>query len=152
MSRIDPGQHHETLIEEAPELPSERSTGIVFAVVSVIAAVFLRHHTLAMTTAGAVALGFLALALLAPAALGPLNRAWFRLALLLNRAVSPVIMLAIYGLVIVPAGLLMQALRDPLQLKPRAGSGTTTGIGTGTHSYWIARTPASAPTSMRDQF
>ena len=134
------GHHHESLTEAPPELASERSTGLVFAAVAAIAAVLLRHHLAFAGTAAAIAAAFAAVAMLWPSALAPLNRAWFRLALVLNRFVSPVVMFVIYAVVIVPAGLVMQRLRDPLQ---RAR-------GSGRASYWIERT--APQTDMRDQF
>ena len=83
----------------------------------------------------------LATAFLAPAWLAPLNRAWFKLALLLNRVVSPVVMFVIYAGVIVPFGLVMQLLRDPLAAKRPERA-----------SHWIDRSQSSPMTSMRDQF
>lgn len=136
------GHHHESFSEGATPLPSERSTGLVFAAMAAVAAVLLRTHAYAALAAGlaAVVLGLFALAW--PHLLAPMNRAWFRFALLLNRIISPAVMLVIYAVVIVPAGLLMQRLRDPLRLKSR---GAVT-------SYWIERSASVPPSSMRDQF
>lgn len=136
------GHDHETIDEAPPPLPSERSTGLVFAVATLIAALLLRHIPLALWLLGATSLTFLALALIQPQRLAPLNRAWFRLALFLNRFVSPVVMFLIYAGVIVPAGLLMQAVRDPLQARGRGKP----------DSYWINRADGLPRTGMRDQF
>ncbi len=136
------GHHHEHFQDTPPPLPSERSTGLVFAAVSMFAALLLRHHVMVALFTGLASLAFLTLALARPVALAPLNRAWFRLALMLNRVVSPVVMFVIYATVIVPAGLAMQRLRDPLQRKT-AKARTT---------YWIDRADGITPTSMRDQF
>lgn len=136
------GRHHETLIDAPPPLPSERSTGLVFAAVSLIAAALARHAPAAAWTFATASLVFLMLALARPALLAPLNKAWFRLALMLNRIVSPVTMFLIYASVIVPAGLLMQSVRDPLQRKGRGDR----------DSYWIERDTQASPTGMRDQF
>lgn len=139
---MDSGQHHEHFADTPPPLPSERATGLVFAAVFAIATLALRHHTWAALTSGLTSLVFLTLALTRPLILAPLNRAWFKLALLLNRIVSPVVMFVLYAGVIVPAGLAMQALRDPLQQKvPVRGQ-----------TYWIDRKNGPPPTSMRDQF
>lgn len=136
------GQLHEGFAETPPPMPSERSTGLVFAAVSLIVAALVRHHPLAATAAGVVALAFAATSVWAPHLLAPLNRAWFRFALLLNRFLSPVVMLVLYCVVIVPAGLAMQLLRDPLGKRAR-----------GAHpSYWIERSASPARSDMRDQF
>lgn len=136
------GQHHEHLQDMPPPLPSERSTGIVFATVFLIFTLLLRHHAAAAIATGVVSFAFLTLALVRPQTLAPLNRAWFKLALLLNRFVSPVVMFVIYAVVIVPAGLVMQRLRDPLQRDAHNLRA----------SYWIDRTSGLPPTTMRDQF
>jgi hypothetical protein len=94
----------------------------------------------------ALALGalFLLLALALPRLLGPLNRAWMKFGLLLNRIVSPVAIGVVYYLALVPTALLMRVFgKLPLQLKydPAAAS------------YWIARKPPGPdPQSMNDQF
>lgn len=123
-------------------MPSERSTGLVFAVVGVVVAILGRNHALIATMAATAAVAFAATALWVPRLLGPLNRAWFRFAVLLNRFMSPVVMLVLYAMVIVPAGLIMQLVRDPLGKRSRGAR----------QSYWIERSTQSPPTSMRDQF
>lgn len=142
VSQMSKGQFHEGFAEAPPAMPSERSTGLVFAGVSVILAILARNHAVIASMAASAALAFAATALWAPRLLGPLNRAWFRFALLLNRFVSPVVMLVLYAVVIVPAGLLMQLMRDPLGKNAR---GTQA-------SYWIERSSGVSRTSMRDQF
>lgn len=134
--------HHETLHERPVELPSERSTGLVFAAVFVIAAAIFRSNVplaLGLLAGGA---GFAAIALFRPMVLGPLNRLWFRFALLLNKIVAPVIMFVLFAVVIVPAGLLMQLFRDPLQAARRDER----------DSYWIARKANASTSTMHDQF
>jgi uncharacterized membrane protein len=137
------GGFHESYAVEAVAPPTPRSTGLVFAGATLIGAVLLRNST-PVVPAGlaAASIGFLLTSLMAPALLGPLNAAWFRLALLLNRIVSPVVMLLLFLVAIVPFGLVMQLKRDPLRKRRSAGSG----------SYWIARDRATAPSCMRNQF
>lgn len=91
------GRHHERLDDTPPPMPSERATGLIFATLSMIAALLLRHFPATMWTLAASSIGFLTLTLAWPGALAPLSRAWFRLALLLNRFISPVVMFAIYA-------------------------------------------------------
>ena len=75
------------------KLGSDRSFGIVFAVVFALIASYPFYwgktpHWWAL----AIAVGFLAVAVLRPSALRPLNLLWFRFGLLLNKIVSPVVM------------------------------------------------------------
>ena len=134
--------HHETLHEAKVDPPSEFSTGIVFAVVATIVALIFRNSAGVWMPALAAAGAFAGLAFLAPTILRPLNIAWFRFALLLNRFVSPVIMGVIFVIAIVPFGLIMQLRHDPLR-KSRAAFAD---------SYWIKRPERTANASMRDQF
>ena len=133
---------HESFEEKQLPLPPDRSTGLVFAVVALILAVLFRHNfpvAIPALTASGV---FVLLALFRPALLRPLNIAWMRFAGLLARLVNPLVMGLIYLVLIVPAGLLMQLLRDPLRRKRPQ-----------TASYWVSRTADNtAPTSMKNQF
>jgi hypothetical protein len=126
---IDPAAH------DAPTLPRERTFGLFFAALALGLGVF-RHFAhgdrwLALgLVALAVALAVLALA--APRVLAPLNRAWFRLGLLLARVVNPIVLSLLFFLVITPFALVLRALgRDALRLRPRADATT----------YWIDRDP-----------
>jgi hypothetical protein len=57
------GRHHERLDETPPPMPSERATGLIFATVSMIAALLLRHFPTTMWTLAASSLGFLTVTL-----------------------------------------------------------------------------------------
>lgn len=133
---------HEHFEQQPPPMPSPRSTGLVFAAVALIVAVVWRTQLEVAGTALASSAAFATLAWLAPGRLEPLNTAWFRFALLLNRIVSPVVMLVLFAIVIVPAGLIMQRRYDPLLARRRAGRST----------YWISRGEQSRTTDMRNQF
>ncbi len=91
----------------------------------------------------AIAILLLTAALIKPSALGPLNRLWMKLGLLLHRIVNPIVMgLLFYG-TIWPTSLVMRMRgRDLLRLKREPSSDT----------YWIARAPGPQPETMRDQF
>lgn len=134
--------HHETLHEAKIEPPSEFSTGIVFACVAAIVAAIFRHSPEVWIAALTAAGGFAGLAYVAPKVLRPLNIAWFRFALLLNRFVSPIIMGIIFVIAIIPFGLIMQLRHDPLR-RARAADAD---------SYWIKRPERNVGASMRDQF
>ena len=122
--------------------PSERSTGLVFAaMVAIVAAVWYRHPAV-WIPAGGLALGFLLISLLAPWVLRPLNLLWFRFSMLLYRIVNPVVMLLMYAVAIVPTGLIMQRLRDPLQATRRPAQKT----------YWVESLADPYGASMKNQF
>ena len=133
---------HERYREAPPAPPSARATGLVFCVVAlIIAGVFYANLAVAMPALG-VAFAFALASWLQPNLLEPLNRAWFRLSLLLNRIVNPIVMLLIYLLAIVPSGLIMQLLRDPLRKKRACRE----------DSYWSVRDPSASSSSMTQQF
>lgn len=115
-------------------MPSERSTGLVFAGVGLVAAYFLRATPWALWAAIAASVTFAAISLLRPGLLRTLNVAWFRLSLLLNRIVSPVVMLVLFCVTIVPFGVVMQMCRDPLRRRRAADART----------YWIERSPSGS--------
>ncbi len=139
-------QFHEDLgREDETQGSSDRSFGLVFAAVCALMAALGwwkgRPHAPYWTGAAAT---FATVALARPSLLGPLNRAWTRLGLLLFHVVNPIVMFLLYVLAIVPVGLVMRILgKDPLRLRfePVAAS------------YWIPREPPGpAPETMKDQF
>jgi hypothetical protein len=133
---------HEQYVSDPGQLPSERSTGLVFTAAALVAAYLWRLSPTALAIALVVAGCLLLVSLLAPHLLRPLNVAWFKLALLLNKIVSPVVMLAVFLLAIVPFGFFMQRRRDPLH-KHRRRDAT---------SYWIERDRNGPVNSMTNQF
>jgi len=88
-----------------------------------------RGHTTVSTVFGVVA-GLLVLAgTIAPARLGPVYRAWMRLAELISRVTTPVFMGVLYFLVIMPVGVVRRRFgKNPLVHAPASDS------------YWIPRT------------
>lgn len=90
------------------------------------------------------AVGLLATTWLKPTWLGPLNHAWFKLGLVLNGVVSPIVMgLLFYGAVVPIALILRRNGKDLLQLalQPEA------------ETYWIPREPAGPlPGTFDKQF
>jgi Saxitoxin biosynthesis operon protein SxtJ len=124
---------------------SNRSFGLVFGGFFVLVALLPPIHGGSVRLwALAVAAAFFAAAFFAPRLLQPLNRAWFRLGLLMHHVVNPVIMAVMFYGAILPMALLVRALgKDLLRLKrdPKADS------------YWIEREPPGpAPGSMSKQF
>jgi hypothetical protein len=133
---------HESYGHAAVKPPSERSTGLVFACVALLVAAWWRSTPSILWIALGAAAALAAVSLVAPKLLKPLNFAWFQIGRLLHRVVNPVVMLAMFVLVFLPAGLIMRLRHDPLRSRRARGPGAT---------YWIDRT-ASAPSAMTNQF
>lgn len=131
---------HESFQQGEVKPPSDRSTGLVFAVVAVIVAALWRNAPTVPWIALGVAAILLIVSLAVPVALRPLNWIWFRIGLLLHRVMNPLIMLAMFALVFVPGGLIMRIWHDPLRSR-RVASGS---------SYWINRQKSNG--SMTNQF
>ena len=131
---------------KAVALPSDRSFGFTFVVVFGLLA-FWAGWTGRSTTLGIFA-GLSAItlvtALLRARLLHPLNRAWMRFGAALHVVVNPIVLGAIYFLVIAPVGIGMRlAGRDALRRRMEPDA----------RSYWIDRTPPGpAPDSLPHQF
>lgn len=138
---------HESYDNEHPGMPTERSTGQVFAGVAAFAALILFYSndytiTNGVIIAAVIAVSFAILAQFAPAILKPLNIIWFKFSLILFKIMNPIMMFIMYALVIVPAGLIMQLKLDPLRAKKDPNATT----------YWIDKEPESSTRSMKNQF
>jgi hypothetical protein len=137
--------HEDLKREHRVESSSDRSFGLVFAIVFMIVAAWpLIHGHAPRWWAAAVAAAFALVAFLRPALLAGLNRLWTRLGLLLGMIVSPIALGVLFYLVMAPIGLLIRAIgKDPLRLK--ADKAAT--------SYWVPREPPGPPPdSMNNQF
>jgi len=139
---MTPKNFHESFVEDEIPLPSDRSTGLVFAGASAIIAILWRSNATVFLSAAAIALVFLAVALLMPHVLRPLNIAWMKFALLLNKIVSPLVMFILFAAVIVPFGAIMQLRSDPLRKRRDSNQ----------QSFWVERNPANSEGSMSNQF
>ena len=129
-------------------LPSERSFGLLFgAVFALLAAYgwFFKGWSsmLALALVG-VALAFVLLGFVAPKILSPLNWLWFQLGQVLGKIVSPIVLGAIFFLLLTPVSLVTRLFgRDELRLKREALQ----------TSYWLDRAPPGpAPESFKNQF
>lgn len=124
---------------------SERSFGIVFAVVFLVIGLWtLAAGAGVRLWAVGIAGVFLALALGRPSLLAPLNRVWARFGLALGRITSPLATGLLFYLVVTPLGIALRVLgKDPLRLRLEPGA----------KSYWIERRPPGPPgDTMRHQF
>ena len=130
---------------EEVKVGSERSFGILFAVVLIIVALF------PLVDGGAVRLWALVaggtmifLSFAVPAALKPLNRCWFAFGLLLHNFVNPVVMAFLFFFALTPVALVMRIMSKgslPLEFDDSVDT------------YWIPRPPHDpAREDMRRQF
>ena len=106
-------------------LPSERSFGLLFGAVFTLLAgygwLFKGWSLAVVLLLVAVALAFVLLGFVAPKVLRPLNWLWFQLGQLLGKIVSPVVLGAIFFLILTPVSLLTRLFgRDQLRLKRKA--------------------------------
>lgn len=125
--------------------PTERSFGLVFtAVFGIVAGLPLLFGQAPRLWALALAAAFLAVTLVAPRRLAPLNRLWHRFGQALHHVVNPVILGAMYFLILTPVGVVMRLLgKDPLRLRADPSAAT----------YWIDRDLSRSPTeTFKDQF
>ena len=91
-----------------------------------------------------ISLALAGLAILAPAWLAPANKAWHRLGLALGVIVTPVVMLGIFVVGVIPTGMALRLFgKDTLHLKWDRKART----------YWIERAPPGpAPDTMKYRF
>ena len=134
------GSLHEQFDRPEMPLPPDRSTGLVLAAFALTVAYVWRSHEMTKMVALSLAAVLAVLSFAKPSILRPLNIAWMRFAGLLSMIMNPIVMLVLFALVIVPAGLIMQLCRDPL--RQRKADKLT---------YWI--TPVrNERSSMANQF
>jgi hypothetical protein len=134
---------HESFALGAVKPPSDRSTGLVFSAVALLVALLWRNEPAVPLSALGLAAALALVSLTAPRLLRPLNSLWFEFGLLLHRIVNPLLMLALFALVFVPAGALMRLKRDPLRLRRQPEAST----------YWIGHEAGEdAAASMANQF
>ena len=137
------GQLHEQFERPEMPLPPDRSTGLVFAGVALVVAYFWRSSPTVLSIALVLAAILAVVSFTVPSVLRPLNIAWMRFAVLLSRIMNPIVMLVLFAVAIVPAGLIMQLVRDPLRRRK-----------TDNASHWIpiSQTERSATSNMKNQF
>lgn len=137
------GRLHEQFERPELPLPPDRSTGLVFAAVALIVAYIWRANPTTLPVALGLAAVLIAVSLMVPRILRPLNIVWMRFAVLLSRIMNPIVMLILFAIAIIPTGLIMQLIRDPL--RSRKGN---------SDSYWIPmdRAENTHQSSMKNQF
>ena len=128
-----------------PALPSDRSFGTLFTCVFALLGGYWwwRSNALFPWAFGASALTLL-ISLGAPGWLAPANRAWMKLAEVLNRVVSPIVLGAMFFLVLTPVAVAMRVIgRDAMKRRFEPAAST----------YWVERDPPGPdPAGFPDQF
>ncbi len=127
------------------KLPSDKKFGLFFAAIFLVGAgyLFYKNHEQVAILAGLVSSCFFLLAIFWAYLLRPFNLLWFRLGNLLGLVVSPIVLGAIFFLLLTPVAIFLRLTgRDILRLK-KSTQGT----------YWVDRNPTGpAPESFKDQF
>ena len=127
-------------------MPSNRSFGLLFAIVFLLVAGYSWFEQLTRAWVYfwlALSGLFLFLTFMAPGILLPLNKAWYRLGLLMGKVVSPIVLGILFFIVISPVAIVTRLFgRDVLLLRKR-----------NVNSYWIERNPPGPqPESFKEQF
>ena len=125
------------------KMGSNKSFGIVFFIVFFIVAFWSFRGDFSQIKVLPIifSLIFLILGLKNSNLLTPLNKIWFKFGMLLGAIVSPIVMAAIFFLVVTPIGLIMQLLgKDLLKKKYEKNK----------KSYWIER--ENEISTMKRQF
>ena len=137
---------HENLDkEEEIKVSSDRSFGIVFTLVFLAVGVWVVSGGQSKGWLFFVSAAlFLVVAIARPSILGPLNRAWAKLGLLLGQVFNPILLGVVFFLVVTPMAVIRRLLgKDSLHLKSKSNL----------ESYWIDRSPAGPKFgSMTKQF
>tara|TARA_Y100001958_G_C20982680_1_gene373240 strand:+ start:310 stop:693 length:384 start_codon:yes stop_codon:yes gene_type:complete len=123
------------------KIGSNRSFGIVFSILFLLISLYplinddkIRHWALLISFI------FLVLGFLNSKLLSPLNKIWFKFGLFLGKLVSPLVMGAIFFLVVTPIGLIMRFLgKDILNLRYNKDK-----------TYWVEK--KGPKSKMKNQF
>lgn len=113
--------------------------GGAFLVVGVL--LWRRGHFAAASVALVLATGLIAAGLAVPTRLGPIYRSWMALAVAISKVTTPILMGAIYFLVLTPTGVIARLLgHRPLSRPPEAAT------------YWQSRPSGARRGEMDHQF
>ena len=127
------GLHEEFSREHAVEAASNKRFGVVVGAIALVfgCARALWHGEVGPFSGALIAVGIvlIAAALIKPEVLEGANRGWMKLGLMLHKVTNPVFLGAMYGIAIVPTGLMMRLFGvDPMGMRRARGN-----------SFWIAR-------------
>lgn len=134
------GSEHSDLHTTPEELRRFALTvGGVFVILAAVAVWRTRAVPAAVFGVVGVALGAAGVAV--PARLGPVFRAWMRLAHAMSRVTTPIFLGAVYFGVFAPLGWVMRLAGRRLLTRPRAAT-----------SFWVERAPEERASDLRRQF
>ena len=124
------------------KISSNRNFGLVFFVVLLIIALWpLKYESDIRLWVIILSLVFLVLGVLNSRFLSPLNKLWFKFGILLGSIVSPIVMGAVFFIVVTPVGLIMRFLGKDSLKRSIVKSAST---------YWIKRDKKNS--TMKKQF
>lgn len=113
-------------------LPSNRKFGFLFSLIFFLLTAYLYYKNLQFWLINFLAIctfSLIAVSIIKPQLLALFNKAWFNLGILMGKFVSPVVLGAIFFLLISPLAILLRMIgRDELRLKKNSNE-----------SYWIKR-------------
>lgn len=129
-------------VKETVQMGSERSFAFVFAAFFLIVAVWpLLHGGSPRIWALAVAVLLAAVGWFVPRLLRPFNVAWFHLGIWIGKFTTPILMVLVFALAVVPTGMLLSLFgKDPMRRRIDRAAG----------SYWLKR--EQQPGTMKAQF
>ena len=137
---------HENIIEKQDiQIGSNKSFGIVFAVVFLIIALWpLLDEGMFRVWALVTGIILFIISFIYPSIFKPFNLIWFKFGLLLGKIVTPIVMGFLYFFTITPTALIMRTLKKrPLDLE----------FDESLDSYWKYRDPPGPSSeSMKNQF
>ena len=97
------------------KIPSNRNFGFVFSLVFFLASIyFFFNYSFIFFYLVAFSVLFLILGLMNSNILTIPNKLWFKFGLILSKIISPLVMAAIYFLVVTPTGIIMKILKKDL--------------------------------------
>ncbi|HTE47310.1 MAG TPA: SxtJ family membrane protein [Gemmatimonadaceae bacterium] len=114
------------------------TVGSAFVVLAIVAR--WRAHSLSSLVLGAVGLLLLTVGIIAPASLGPVERAWMRMAHVISRVTTPVFMGVVYFAILTPVGVMHRMFAGSPLVRREGPAG-----------YWIDREKSSR-SSLERQF
>jgi len=125
--------HEEYSREHAVEAASNKRFGVVVGAIALVfgCARALWHGEISPFSGALIAIGLVLIvaALIKPDVLEGANRGWMNLGLMLHKVTNPIFLGAMYGIAIVPTGLMMRLFGvDPMGMRRARGN-----------SFWIAR-------------
>jgi hypothetical protein len=100
-----------------------------------------RGHLTAAVVAGVLGTALVIGGLAAPVRLGPVYRAWMGLALAISKVTTPIVMAALWYLVLTPAGFLVRAFGHHALVRPRTAT-----------TYWQDRPAGNRRSALDHQY